>query len=643
MERRFGVAASVRSPELTRGSSLHRTLAAGEAHLYRIRLERGSYLRVVVVQRGTDVCIELWSPAGNRLLEIDSPNGTEGPEELSVVVPAPGEYRIKVQGTVASPGGGYDLNVEALRPAGGDDQRRAVAVQAFSAAEQLHAQKKAEPLRHAIALYEAALRQWQHLGETRWQAMTLRRLGQSWSSLGEIRRANRIFQQALSLQRTLTDPIEESRLLNEIGPTYRLLGETAKAAVCYQRSLVLAQQAGDRTGEMTALNNLGVVYEVIGETQKALTFYDRALAGWRELKDSSREADTLLNIGEIYSLLGRFDEAIDLLTQALTLKRRVDDWRGQAASLSALGWAEYLAGDLEAALRAYDRSLQLRRETGDRRGEAATRDRRATVLAKLGRREEALAEDQAALVFFQQAGELDSEAQILTSIGWLAESSGRPDLALQHFHRSLPLFQQVGDLHSEAYARLGAALAEQRLGQLSQAETDIETALRIVESVHSEVQSRALKTSYLASRQEYYELYVQILMERDAREPGRGWDARALKASNRARARNLLESLGAAQADHLAEREPALLAAEGSLETRIREREARRTELLGRHSHPEEAAALERELSALLLDYESLQGRIHRATPHFAELRRAPALTLRDIQKLLDDDTLLLW
>jgi CHAT domain-containing protein/Tfp pilus assembly protein PilF len=612
-------------------------------HWYSIRLERGSYLRLVVTQRGTDVCIGFWSPAGNRLLDIDSPNGTEGLEELSAVAPAPGEYRIEVRGTLTSPAGGYELKVEELRPASGEDQRRAAAVRSFAVAEQLLLLGRAEPLRQAIDRYEDALRQWQHLGDARWQALILRRLGQTWSTLGEARRANRAFRQALSLHRVLGDPIEEARLLNEIGPTYRLLAEPEKSAGCYQRALLLAQETRDRSGEVTALNNLGVVYAAIGETQKALTFYDRALAGWRELKDSAREADTLLNVGEIYTRLGRFDEAIDLLSQALTLKRQTGDRRGQAASLSTLGWAEYLAGDLGAALRAYDRSLQLRRETGDRRGEAATLDRRATVLAKLGRNEEALAGYRTALAVFQQAGELASEAQVLTSMGWLDESCGRAELALQRFDRSLRLLRQIGDRHSEAYALMGSARVAWRLGRLSQAQGAIEKALRIVESVHSEVQSRAFKTSYLASRQEYYELYVQILMERDAREPGHGWDARALEESNRARARSLLESLAEAQADHLAEAEPALLATAKSLATRIQARELRRIELLGQRSSAGEVAALERELSALLLEDEILQGRIRRAIPRLAALSRAPSLTLRDVQQLLDDDTRLLW
>lgn len=630
-------------PELARGSVVRRQLAVGASHEYRIRLPRGSYLRLIVIQRGTDACVALRSPSGRPLLEVDTPTGTEGQEELSALVAASGEYRVAVRGATASPGGTYELHVEEVRLATGEDRRRAAAVQAFSRAEQLRAAGRARPLRAAIDHYEIALRQWPDVEETAWEAMVRRRLGQTWSVLGEVRRAHRAFQQALSFYRERGNRTEEARLLNEIGPTWRLMGEPDKAAECYQRVLHLARETGDRFTEVTALNNLGVVYYRI-DPQKALTFLERALAGWRELADPAREADTLQNLGESYILLGHLEESITLLSQALVLKRQVNDRRGEAGTLATLGWAHYRAGDLAAALRAYDRSLALRQETGDQRGEASTLDRRATVLAKLGRKREALASYRAALAILQRVGDRSNEGYVLVSLGELDEASGRAESALKSFAQALQRFQQTGDHYGDApaSARWGRARVARQLGRLSLAQSEIEEALRIVESLHSEVQNRAFRTSYLAARQDYYDLYVEILMARHEREPGQGWEAKALEVSNRARARSLLQSLAEAQANHLAATEPALLAAAQSLETRIRARELRRLELLEEGPANREVAALERELSTLLLEYESLQGRIRSANPRVVALAHGP-LGIREIQQLLDPDTLLLW
>jgi CHAT domain-containing protein/Tfp pilus assembly protein PilF len=629
--------------QLARRAFLRRRLAAAETHAYRIHLEAGAYLQLVVQQQGTDACLSWSSPDGRRLLEVDSPNGTQGPERLSAVAAAAGDYRLEVRGAVALPGGGYELRVEELRPAIDEDRRRAAATLALSAAERLRSLGTAKAMRAAIPLYEDALRHLRQQGDREQQALALRRLGKAWITLGEVRRANLVFQEALSLTHSLRQLDQEARLLNDLGPTFRLLGEPGRSADCSRRALQLARQAGDRLAEVTAINNLGVLYDSLGETQLALTSFDRALAGWRELKDPVREADTLQNLGGSYTLLGRQDEAIDLLTRALALKRQANDRRGQAAALSAIGWAHYLAGDFQAALSAYAKSLPLRRETGDQRGEAATLDRRATVLSHLGEHDRALASYGAALEILRRVGDRLGEAQVLASMGWLHEAWGRPSIALARFDQALRLFRQVGDQHGEAYALMGSARAARRLGRPLIAQSRIEAALRIVESVHGDVQGRALRTSYLASRQDYYELYVQILMERHRREPGRGWDARALEISNRARARGLFEGLAVANIDIMTNGQPAVVAAARSLEERIRAQEGRRMELLGRPAAGRAVAALDRDIRDLLLEHDRLVGRLGSAGLGQALRSQPPALDVRDIQRLLDEDTLLLW
>jgi CHAT domain-containing protein/Tfp pilus assembly protein PilF len=629
--------------QLVRGTTLRRRLAAGETHAYRIHLPAGSFLRLVVDQQGSDAEL-LWSPPGGRSpLDVDSPNGTRGPELLTVVAPETGDYRLDVRGVSAKPGGAYGLRVEQVEPATAEDRQSAAALLAFSAAERLRLLGRARPLRAAIPLYEEALAHWRLLGERERQALALRQLGKAWFAQGELRRANTALAEALSLTRELGLRDQEARLLNDLAPTFRLLGEHDRSVDCSRLALRLAQQEGDRLVEVTAINNLGVLYDSLGETQTALTFFDRALTGWRQLNDAAREADTLQNLGGSYTLLGHLDEALALLDRALVLKRQAHDRRGQAAALSALGWARYLSGDLPLALAAYDESLRLRQETGDQRGEANTLDRRATVLSRLGEKERALASYEAALGILQRVGDRLNEAQVLASIGFLDESRGLCEMALSRFDQALSLFRRVGDQHGEAYALMGSARAARRLGRPGVAQSRIEAALRIVESVHGEVQNRVLRTSYLASRQDYYELYIQILMERASREPGMGWEARALEISDRARARELLASMAEAEMESLTSRQPALAAAAHALEARIHALEERRNVLLGQPGAGQAIAALERELRDRLLAYDHLAGRILTAGLEHTPWGLAPALAARDIQRLLDPDTLLLW
>jgi hypothetical protein len=102
------------------GTPIERTLAAGQAHSYNVSLEQDQLLQLVVDQRGIDVVVRVFSPAGRRLGEFDSPNGTDGPENVSVIAEATGVYRIDVAplGQNESPAPGrYEIKIVELRKA----------------------------------------------------------------------------------------------------------------------------------------------------------------------------------------------------------------------------------------------------------------------------------------------------------------------------------------------------------------------------------------------------------------------------------------------------------------------------------------------------------------------------------------------
>ena len=107
-------------PLLERGHPVRRTLAPGDMHSYRVALDSGAVLRLVVEQRGVDVVVVTFAPDGARLGEVDSPNGRNGPEPVTVVGTRRGEYRIDVrrfEGPEA-PVGEYEARIEeVLTPA----------------------------------------------------------------------------------------------------------------------------------------------------------------------------------------------------------------------------------------------------------------------------------------------------------------------------------------------------------------------------------------------------------------------------------------------------------------------------------------------------------------------------------------------
>jgi CHAT domain-containing protein/Flp pilus assembly protein TadD len=207
----------------------------------------------------------------------------------------------------------------------------------------------------------------------------------------------------------------------------------------------------------------------------------------------------------------------------------------------------------------------LSREQGNLLAEAGALDRRGTALKRLGRLKEALVSYQGALEVFQRSGQPGSAAHTLANLGWLFEARGEPRTAVSYGERALQRFQELGDRHAEAYTLLGIARAERRLGNLEAARARIEEALGILESLRGEAPIQALRTTYLASRHDYYEFAVDLLMEL-------GLAARAWEVAERARARSLLESVGEGKgAQPLDEDLRRLVLAGGEIRSRLRD------------------------------------------------------------------------
>ena len=118
----LGVAAGVLSQasagplELHAGTSMHRDFGPTSVQEATIALRRGESADIAITQHGIDVVVRMRSPNGTLLDEIDSPNGRNGDEPVSIRARTSGIYRIHVQPFSASePQGSIDVRVTALR------------------------------------------------------------------------------------------------------------------------------------------------------------------------------------------------------------------------------------------------------------------------------------------------------------------------------------------------------------------------------------------------------------------------------------------------------------------------------------------------------------------------------------------------
>jgi CHAT domain-containing protein/Tfp pilus assembly protein PilF len=496
----------------------------------------------------------------------------------------------------------------------------------------------------ALEYYSQSLPLSRVVGDLRGEAATLTNIGLVYSALGEKQKALEYYSQSLPLSRVVGDLRGEAATLNHIGNVYADLGEKQKALEYYSQSLPLRRATGDRGGEAATLNNIGLVYSELGEKQKALDYYSQSLPLLRAVGERRGEAITLTNIGRVYSELGEKQKALDYYSQSLPLSRAVGDRSGEAYTLTNIGRVYSELGEKQKALDYYSQSLPLTRALGDRGREASTLNNIGNAYSELGEKQKALDYYSQSLPLRQTIGDRDGEANTLNNIGIVYSALGEKQKALEYYSQSLPLSRAVGDRAGEALTLFNMASAKRAQNNLTEALNDIESSIKIIENLRTKIASPELRSSYFATVQDHYEFYIDLLMQLHKTNPKSGYDTKALEASERSRARSLLELLQESNANIREGISPDLLQQEKSLQQQLDAIEKQRIEALSSpNPNPTKIDEIDSGRLALLEQYQQIQTKIRTASPRYAALTQPQPLTLPEIQKqILDENTILL-
>ncbi len=625
------------------GKSIQRDLTRGERHSYQISLRANEFVHIFVEQRGIDVVVALSGPDGKQIIEIDSVKRDWGTERVVLVTVPAGNYLLDVYSLDSIPSGRYEVRVEEQRAATPQDQNRWVASQSFAKGQELFTQATATSLREAIDKFNEALHHWRLVEDRRAQAITLTQMGKGYDLLGEKVKALGFYDQALPLLQAVNDKTSEAATLNNIGLIHDSLGEKQVALGYYSRALPILQAAGERRVEAYTLNNIGLAYDSLGEKQKALEIYSKALQMLQTVGDRRAEAATLNNIGFVYNSLGEKEKALDYFGQALPILRAVGDHHVEAITINNIGYVYESLGERVRARDYFNQALPILRLVGDRRVEAITLNNIGLVHFSLGEKQKALEYFNRSLPLRRAVGDRQGEATTLADIGHYYASSDEHLNGLDYYSQALSLSRAVEDRSLEASILRRIAQLERDRGNLVEARIQIEAALDIIESLRTKIVSQELRASYFASSQQYFETYIDLLMQLHNRLPREGHDGRALQISERARARSLIEMLTEARASIRQGVDPELLQRERSLQQLLNTKAATQNRLMQGVSNGEQVSAVRKEIKLLLGQYHDLEAQIRISSPRYAALTQPSPLSLKEIQeRVLDSDTLLL-
>ncbi|MGK2859891.1 MAG: CHAT domain-containing tetratricopeptide repeat protein [Thermoanaerobaculia bacterium] len=634
----LAAAAPVQPPSLAIGETVSISVEPGPPAVRLIEVPSDSYLRVEAGQPTADVSITLLDPAGAIVRQASSER-PPAPEILEALASLAGTYRLEIASARNSKGEATLL--AELRAPTGDERSRVAAETVLAEADRVFDLGTAESQQAAMVLFEQALALFRARDDRKTEGRILDSLGWASDVSGDKRAALTWYEASLIARRETGDSDGELLTLQGIGLVYHYLGYFDKAVETNRAALALAREMKKRSREAGLLHNIGGLYWSIDEMQTALDYYAQALAILDTMDEPLARAGTLNNIGDVYRRLGEYDRALDYFNQALDVRRAKGNRRGEAHSLHTIALVNLATGEYVKALENFTRALEIRRETGDKRGQAYSLGGSASAQSKLGDRGNAIALQLQSVALWGEIGEVRAEGEGLANLGMLYVETGNLTEAAPALERALELSSRALDRTTEANTLFGLAKLERARGDLPASKSRVEEALAIVESLRGRLASEALRASYLSTVAGIYEFYVDLLMEMDRTTEGRGWAAAALEASERARARSLLDALGAASVDLTSGARPELVSAEAAIRRRIIMLDKQRMTFVADPRQKSELQRTELELEQANAEHAAILARIRAESPASAELAEPRTLALAEIQRLLDDDTTL--
>jgi CHAT domain-containing protein/Tfp pilus assembly protein PilF len=494
-----------------------------------------------------------------------------------------------------------------------------------------------EPPTAALEPYRKALVLWKELGEVGEQGTTLVNMGDLVRrSLYDLDQASRSFNEALPLVHEAGDQTGEADSLTGLGLIAQGRGDLDGALRRFGDALGLSK-AGDRQHEATILTNMADIHLARGNLQKALELYDAALASGGA-GDQVENGRLLHNLASLYAALGQPEQALLRYQRALDHQRK--NPTATAITLNSIATLSAASNPVNAG-ETLTRALKISRDARQPAIEALTLHNLGSLHRSLGETEVALTELREALVLRDRLPDLLDRARTRLELATAEAQLHRTGQAAASVRQALELARRVRARSVIARCLLLQATLDRDGGDLERARREIEEALRVVETVRSDVGTDELRTSYFAAQRSYYDFYVDLLMRLSLKD--RRFQVRALAASEQTRARGLLDLLAEGRIDVASGIDPELKRREIALASELAWTEGQLKQVR-QAATPDEAAAkrLEDRLLAIEQQQQALIGEIRNRNPRYAEVRYPPALDGRSIQARLDSQSALL-
>jgi len=446
----------------------------------------------------------------------------------------------------------------------------------------------------ASEYFHKALMLSEELGDKRLIAQSLQFLGMFHSYQNNLRKhadqALTYFEREVKLREELEDKDAFAAVLSRIGFLYQVLyllhGEDpSKALEYYFKSLKLREELGNKLEIIGVLRNIGSIYQAQGYYSQSIEFFGRCLKLDEELNNRFGIDMDLMRIARTYQLQGNVPKALEYYQRQLKLQQELHQ-ELQAiqkanlpifslsntivlppdiskiftlagfipSTLNSIGVVYFESNKYDLAAEYFQKALQFEQAQGETNGSRSTLYNLGLLNQRQGKYILAIEYYQKTLSVCKQNGGNSSTTThycvvALSSIAYMHGLQGDFANGLEFAERASILSKQL--VHHtasiEAYWLLGNAYRV--LGQFDRARRAFEEAISIFEWSRAKIIEEHHRLTFIGSTtffgqrqiQMPFEFYIDVLMQLHKQRPTEGYDALALQASERFRARLLCQ------------------------------------------------------------------------------------------------------
>lgn len=474
-------------------------------------------------------------------------------------------------------------------------------------------------------------------------ASVLRSLAELQDARQEFQKALASYQRSIDIWRKIGDKTQLAETL--IGLSYiRMVTDDPLAGLANsEEAAKIYGELGDTRGTAIAHISKGHLLSVLGRKQEALSSYLAAKERFPDGLDQMDLARLLNGLGFIYEDLGEWKLSLENRRDALKIFEKEDYLLGVVSTLPSLIKLSNLIGEEDAASDYLNKIERLSRKLGDKFWFAI-------ALEQVGHHYFNIGKDTMAKTYYRRclpilrASKLHVEVSVICDkLGTLYARQGDLKLARKYYETSMALSTRIKSSVLTANTLHDLASLDFREGKTESSLELARSSIDATESMSGSLINSNLRTSYISTVSERYELYIKVLMSLASRYPERGYTALALQAAERSRARSMLENLALSQAHFTADADPQTALKENEIRTELNAKSDRLTELLSRDADRSETEKLDAEIGQLRNQLEEIKAELKRKSPIYSAIKDPPPFDVSELQaKFLDENSLLM-